>query len=72
MPMSAQLETALMPDTPEIPAIAVPALYEGEQAYLALLNYVLHHGVIKRQPVTGCGALDRIGHPRQLRPSTAL
>ena len=53
-----------MPTPPQIPAIAVPALYEGEAAYLALLNYVLHHGT-ERSDRTGTGTLASFGH--QLR-----
>ncbi|MGB4102376.1 MAG: thymidylate synthase [Alphaproteobacteria bacterium] len=53
-----------MPISPQIPAIAVPALYEGEAAYLALLNYVLHHGT-ERSDRTGTGTLASFGH--QLR-----
>jgi thymidylate synthase len=47
-----------------IPAIAVPALYEGEAAYLALLAYVREHGVT-RADRTGTGTIASFGH--QLR-----
>jgi len=53
------------PAAPEaIPAIAAPALYEGEKAYLELLNYVLQNGT-KRDDRTGTGTLASFGH--QLR-----
>lgn len=48
----------------EIPEIALPALYEGERAYLALLDYVLHNG-IERDDRTGTGTIASFGH--QLR-----
>ncbi|MBI1274107.1 MAG: thymidylate synthase [Alphaproteobacteria bacterium] len=47
-----------------IPAIARPALAEGEAAYLALLAYVLENGV-RRDDRTGTGTLASFGH--QLR-----
>jgi len=47
-----------------IPAIAIPALYDGERAYLELLNYVLHNGV-HRDDRTGTGTIASFGH--QLR-----
>ncbi len=53
-----------LPHAPEIPAIAMPALYEGEAAYLALLNYVRQHGT-ERMDRTGTGTLASFGH--QLR-----
>jgi thymidylate synthase len=46
------------------PAIAMPALLEGEAAYLALLDYVQRFGV-KRDDRTGTGTLASFGH--QLR-----
>jgi thymidylate synthase len=59
---------SLKHDTPaepsEIPAIAVPALYEGERAYLELLSYVLHNG-FHRDDRTGTGTIASFGH--QLR-----
>jgi len=61
MPLAAQQSTT---DNSDIPAIAVPSLYEGERAYLELLNYVLHHGV-KRDDRTGTGTIASFGH--QLR-----
>ncbi|MBP7252156.1 MAG: thymidylate synthase [Alphaproteobacteria bacterium] len=42
----------------------MPALYEGEAAYLALLNYVRQHGT-ERMDRTGTGTLASFGH--QLR-----
>ncbi|MFY9287458.1 MAG: thymidylate synthase [Alphaproteobacteria bacterium] len=51
-------------DINDIPAIAVPSLYEGEQGYLALLKYVLENGVV-RDDRTGTGTLASFGH--QLR-----
>jgi thymidylate synthase len=48
----------------DIPAIAVPALYEGERAYLELLSYVLNNGT-KRNDRTGTGTIASFGH--QLR-----
>jgi len=51
-------------DPNAIPAIAAPALYEGERAYLELLKYVLHNGVA-RDDRTGTGTLASFGH--QLR-----
>ncbi len=53
-----------LPHAPEIPPIAMPALYEGEAAYLALLNYVRQHGT-ERMDRTGTGTLASFGH--QLR-----
>ncbi len=53
-----------LPPVPEIPAIATPALYEGEAAYLALLHYVRQHGT-ERMDRTGTGTLASFGH--QLR-----
>ena len=52
------------PPTTTIPSIAVPALYEGEASYLALLDYVLRHGT-ERMDRTGTGTLASFGH--QLR-----
>lgn len=49
---------------PSIPATAMPAFYEGEEAYLALLAYVLQHGAAK-QDRTGTGTIASFGH--QLR-----
>lgn len=51
-------------DNSDIPAIAQPALYEGERGYLALLDYVLHNG-IHRDDRTGTGTIASFGH--QLR-----
>jgi thymidylate synthase len=48
----------------EIPPIAIPALYEGEAAYLALLDYVLNNGT-QRGDRTGTGTIGSFGH--QLR-----
>lgn len=62
--MAAMTAQKLPDSTPDIPAIAVPALHEGEAAYLALLNYVLHHGTQKNDR-TGTGTLASFGH--QLR-----
>lgn len=45
----------------EIPEIAWPAILEGEAAYLALLNYVLHNGC-KRDDRTGTGTIGSFGH----------
>lgn len=55
---------ARTPTHPAAPPIAVPALYEGEAAYLALLDYVLQHGTA-RMDRTGTGTLASFGH--QLR-----
>ncbi len=52
------------PPSGDIPAIAVPALYEGERAYLELLSYVLNNG-IRRDDRTGTGTIASFGH--QLR-----
>jgi thymidylate synthase len=48
----------------DTPAIAQPALYEGERAYLELLRYVLANGV-HRDDRTGTGTIASFGH--QLR-----
>jgi thymidylate synthase len=55
--------TTMPPDAP-IPAIAVPSLYEGEAAYLALLDYVRANGM-ERMDRTGTGTIASFGH--QLR-----
>lgn len=47
-----------------VPAIAVPAIHEGEAAYLALLSYVQQNGV-SRGDRTGTGTIGSFGH--QLR-----
>ena len=44
-----------------IPAIAAPACCEGEEAYLALLSYVLQHGT-QRDDRTGTGTIASFGH----------
>ena len=53
-----------LPDISEIPPHALPAVLEGEEAYLALLDYVMHHGV-QRNDRTGTGTVASFGH--QLR-----
>lgn len=53
-----------LPDISEIPPHALPAVLEGEEAYLALLDYVMHHGV-QRSDRTGTGTVASFGH--QLR-----
>ncbi len=58
------MPAAVPPPTTTIPSIAVPALYEGEASYLALLDYVLRHGT-ERMDRTGTGTLASFGH--QLR-----
>ena len=60
--MAATLNPASVND--EIPAIALPAMYEGERGYLELLNYVLNNGV-HRDDRTGTGTIASFGH--QLR-----
>jgi thymidylate synthase len=52
------------PAEKNVPAVAVPSLYEGEEAYLALLSYVLQNGVARRDR-TGTGTIASFGH--QLR-----
>lgn len=43
------------------PAIALPACFEGEEAYLSLLSYVLENG-IARGDRTGTGTIASFGH----------
>ncbi len=45
----------------DYPPIARPAMVEGEAAYLALLDYVLHNGV-RRDDRTGTGTIASFGH----------
>ena len=51
-------------DLDDVPAIALPAMYEGERGYLELLKYVLNNGV-HRDDRTGTGTIASFGH--QLR-----
>lgn len=48
----------------QIPAIALPSLYEGERSYLELLKYVMENGIV-RDDRTGTGTTASFGH--QLR-----
>src|ERR1700722_4963570 len=64
MTLSAKQTFDPAPETGEIPAIAVPPLYEGERGYLELLSYVQNNG-FRRDDRTGTGTLASFGH--QLR-----
>lgn len=51
-------------DMPDLPPRALPAVLEGEAAYLALMDYVMRHGIQKADR-TGTGTIASFGH--QLR-----
>lgn len=58
------LAAVSQPELTDIPPQALPAVLEGEAAYLALLDYVMRHGT-QRSDRTGTGTVASFGH--QLR-----